>query len=120
MITWFKSISSGYILIAVGILIAIVLAYIYSLNYKINSLRADLAESKSQVVILSASIESQNQAIEKQGKDTANQLAIGAQAVKKQKAISMSRLGKINALQAQIGNKELNCEKAVEIAKGNL
>lgn len=120
MITWFKSISSGYLWIAIGAFCLIVLAYIGLLKYQINSLKLDLAKSEAQTIILSNDLETQNKAIELQAKDTASKLALSAQLVKKQQDISLSRLGKINALKAQLGNKELSCEQAVELSKGKL
>lgn len=116
MINWFKSISSGYIWIAIGVFCLIVLAYIGLLKYQINSLKLDLAKSEAQTVILSNDLETQNKAIELQAKDTASKLALSAQLVKKQKAISLARQDKITRLNAEIG-KLITCDEAVAIAK---
>ena len=98
------------------LLMLVVLAIKY---YQVNSLRADLAESKAQVVILATTIDKQNDAIAKLGADSAKRLAIAYSALKKAKAVSKVRLPKINALQARVGD-AISCEQAVDIAKGQL
>jgi len=103
-----------YIIVALLMLGALAIAY-----YQINSLKADLAESKAQVVILAATIDKQNDAIAKLGADSAKRLAIAYSALKKAKAVSKVRLPKINALQARVGD-AISCEQAVDIAKGQL
>jgi len=117
---WLKSITGGYLWIAIGVFCLIVLAYIGLLKYENNSLKLKLTKSEAQAIILTNDLETQNKAIELQAKNTANKLALSAQLVKKEQDISKARLGKINALKAQIGNKELSCEQAVELAKGKL
>lgn len=87
--------------------------------YQVNSLRADLAESEKQVVILATSIDKQNDAIAKLGADRDKQLAIADGAIKKAKAVSKLRLPKINALQAIVGD-AISCEQAVDMAKAQL
>ena len=87
--------------------------------YQVNSLRADLAESKAQVVILSVSIEKQNKAVKELAEDSARRVVKGSLALQKAKAIGQARLTKINALQKLTGT-PLTCETAVTTAQGLL
>lgn len=105
--------------IGTGIIFALLLAVLALKYYQVNSLKRELAESKTQIVILSQSIETQNQSILNAAEDSRKRLADSLEAIKQAKSISLHRQTKINALNAQLG-KVSDCDSAVQIAKDNL
>lgn len=88
-------------------------------SFQVNSLRAKLAESQQQTVILSSAIEKQNEAVKAMQIDSEKRKAAAVEAIKKAEAIAQVRQPKINALHKQAG--KLNtCKEAINVAKGQL
>lgn len=88
-------------------------------TFQVNSLRAELAEYKAQTAILSSAIEKQNDSVKAMQLDSDTRLKASAEAVKKAQVIAEHRQPKINELQKQAGN-VATCEKAIDLAKGQL
>lgn len=101
-----------------GVFCALVI-FCFIQTYRINSYKAELAKSTAQIAILGNSIEIQNNSLKKLSEDDAKRVAIASEAIKKEKAISSYRLGKINKLQSDLG-KPQSCEEAVKEVKGQL
>ncbi len=100
-------------------ILAIFVSLILWKQYQVNSLRAKLAESTAQVTILSASIETQNNAVAQLKIDNDKRTQLSQDALNKAKAISVSKQSKIIALNAQLG-KVQDCNAAVKIARDTL
>lgn len=105
--------------IVTGVLYVLLLAVLALKYYQVNTLKRELAEYKAQVVILSQSIEAQNQSILNAEEDSRKRLADSQEAIKLAKSISLHRQAKINALNEQLG-KLSDCDSAVQISKDNL
>jgi hypothetical protein len=101
-----------------GIFVSLVLA-LFIQTYRINSYKAELAQSTAQVAILANSIETSNKAVEKLSKDSAERTESSAKALKEAQAMSASNQSKLIALKAQLG-KIPTCDLAVTNAKANI
>jgi hypothetical protein len=100
---------------AIGILLTLLAIQ----SYRINSYKADLAECTSQQIILSSSIQSQNDSINKLSEDGIKRSQDSLIELNKVKQANGIKLNKINSLNAQIG-KLKSCDSASEYSKGIL
>jgi len=86
--------------IAIGLIIFICAITVAVMKSQLKSCRADLIETKAQVVILSSAIEKQNAEVEKLGKATKEAKKRSLQAIKKAKLISVQAQDKIKAIES--------------------
>lgn len=98
---------------AIGILVLLLAIQ----SYRINSYKADLAQSTAQVTILSASIESQNNSINKLSQDSLKRTQEAQEALNKANLANGINEKKIMALKSQIG-KFKSCDDAANYSKG--
>jgi cytoskeletal protein RodZ len=95
MLTYFNAYKNIIILSVIGLLILLLAIQ----SYRLNSYKADLANSNAQTSILSSGIDLQNKAIQKQAEDDAKRAQDSLEALNAAKAIALHRQGKINKLQ---------------------
>jgi len=88
-------------------------------SYRLNSYKADLANSNAQISILSSGIDLQNKAIQKQAEDDAKRAQDSLESLNAAQAIALHRQGKINALQKQL-NTPQTCQQAVKSLRESL
>jgi hypothetical protein len=111
----FSTYKNIIILSIIGILVLLLAIQ----SYRINSYKADLANSNAQITILSSGIELQNKEIKKQAEDDARRAQDSLKALNAAKAIALHRQGKINALQSKL-NTPQTCEQAVKSLRESL
>jgi hypothetical protein len=115
MLTYFNAYKNIIILSVIGILVLLLAIQ----SYRINSYKADLANSNAQITILSSGIEIQNKAIQKQSEDDAKRAQDSLEALDAAKAIALHRQGKINVLQKAL-NQPQTCEQSVKSLRDSL
>ncbi|HTG55928.1 MAG TPA: hypothetical protein VL943_06665 [Niabella sp.] len=109
-----------YLNLIIGGIIALLILFITIQQYRINSLKADIASCESKNVILNSTIETQNASIKKQGEDSERRLQETQQALKDAEKVAKVRLSKINGLNRLKINPPSNCDSAVEQAQALL
>ncbi len=106
--TWNKYVAKPYI--AEGIA---------QIQPKLDAANKSIAEKDKAYANLTTQVNQQNEAVSAWKIDSEKRIAGAELATKTARSISISRQGKINALQAQLG-KVKTCEAATDIAKGSL
>lgn len=107
---------SAYKNVILGSIIALLTIALLIQSYRINSCKADLANSTAQVAILSASIDTQNESINKMSADRIKREQEANEALSKANATNSVNNKKIAGLKSQIG-KFKTCDEAVLNAK---
>lgn len=92
-------------------------------SYRLNSCKADLAESRSQVTVLSAQIEEQNRAVQAWQDYAASAQATAAQELRKAQERSKGAKAEIRRLQAILdapkpATETLTCQDALRELRG--
>jgi ElaB/YqjD/DUF883 family membrane-anchored ribosome-binding protein len=103
-----------YLNLIIGGIIAILIVLLLLQQYRVNSLKADIAVCENKNAILNQSIETQNSAIKKQGEDAEKQLQETRQALEQAKKNTKVRTVKINALNGLKTNPPTSCDSAVK------
>jgi hypothetical protein len=109
-----------YLNLIIGGIIAILVTLLFIQQYRINSLKADIAGCESNNVILNSTIETQNASIKKQGEDMAARLKETQQALENAEKVSKARASKLNGLNRLKINPPSNCDSAVKSAQALL
>jgi uncharacterized membrane protein YraQ (UPF0718 family) len=106
-----------YLNLIIGGIIAILIALLLLQQYRVNSLKADIAVCENKNTTLNQIIQSQNSAIKKQGEDAAKQLQETRQALEQAKRNTKVRVVKIKALEGLKTNPPTSCDSAVKQAQ---
>jgi hypothetical protein len=101
-----------------GVFCALVI-FCFIQSYRINSYKAELAESTAQVSILASDIEISNKSYAKLSEDSAKRVAEAAEAIKKANLANGINAKNITSLKSQIG-KISTCDSAADNAKSIL
>ena len=88
-------------------------------SYRINSFKADIAKSRAQIMVLSTSLQMQNNAVSELAANGVKRKLEADKAIKAAVARALLRKDKITALTATISNTD-TCEQAVIAVKDSL